>query len=73
MRTTLDLDEELLVNAKEIARHESISLGQVISKLAKQSLVRTASPKVRNGVELFAPVEGAPKSDLRLVNELRDA
>lgn len=42
MRTTLDLDEDVLLAAKEHAARERRSLGAVISDLARESLRRPA-------------------------------
>jgi hypothetical protein len=72
MRTTLELDDDLLSTARHLARQQGVTLGQVISELARQSLAATAPPKVRNGVPLFVPKAGAPRPDLKLVNRLRD-
>ena len=72
MRTTLELDDDLLSTAKELARQKGISLGQVISELARQSLHVSAPMKVRNGVLLFETRSGVTKPDLRIVNALRD-
>ena len=38
MRTTLDIDDDLLAAAREIARRERQSLGKVISRLAREAL-----------------------------------
>jgi hypothetical protein len=72
MRTTLELDDDLLATAKHLARQRGVPLGQVISELARQSLAATTPLKVRNGALLFVPKVGAPKPDLRIVNELRE-
>jgi hypothetical protein len=72
MRTTLELDDDLVKNAKELARAQGVTLGQVISQLARQSLVARAAQKVRNGVPLFAPKAEAARSAMRIVNELLD-
>ncbi|MEO5671516.1 MAG: CopG family transcriptional regulator [Ramlibacter sp.] len=37
MRTTLDIEDDVLYAAKEIARREKKSLGQVISELARRA------------------------------------
>jgi len=71
MRTTLDLDDDLLNAAKSLAQRQGAPLGRVISEKARQSLAATAPLKVRNGAQIFAPKDGAPKPDLRLVNQLR--
>lgn len=38
MRTTLDIEDDILVAAKEMARREHLSAGQVISRLARLAL-----------------------------------
>jgi hypothetical protein len=43
MRTTLDIDDDVLQAAKERARREKTSIGEVISRLARQAL--TAPPQ----------------------------
>ncbi len=44
MRTTLDLDDDVLLAAKAHAAREKRSLGSVISQLARESLQRPAAP-----------------------------
>jgi hypothetical protein len=72
MRTTLELDDDLLTTARQLARQQGVTIGQLISQLARQSLVARAPLKVRNGALLFVPKTGASKPDLRVVNQLRD-
>jgi hypothetical protein len=55
MRTTLDIDDDVLSAAKELAAAEKSSAGKVISGLARAALRRgspTAS-KTRNGLPLL--------------------
>ena len=73
MRTTLDLDDELIASARQLARQQGVTLGQLISDLARQSLAARAPLKVRSGALLFVPKAGASKPDLRIVNKLREA
>ena len=47
MRTTLDIDEDVLLAAKEHAARERKSLGAVISALARESLRRPPAPARR--------------------------
>ena len=47
MRTTLDIDEDVLLAAKEHAGRERKSLGAVISALARESLRRPPQPAGR--------------------------
>ena len=72
MRTTLDLDDDLLSAARELARQQRATLGQAISKLARQTLESKATQKIRNGVPLFMPKAGTSKTNLRIVNRLLD-
>ena len=83
MRTTLRLDDDVLAAARTLARQRRISLGAVISALARQGLLVPPSasstsedgdrePSVRNGLTLLPwKPDGAPV-DLELVNRLRD-
>jgi hypothetical protein len=45
MRTTLDIDDDILAAAKEHAALERKSIGAVISALAREALRRPAAPK----------------------------
>jgi hypothetical protein len=53
MRTTLEIDDDILAAAKEIAAARKSTAGQVISELARASLTQPRSaeaPLMRNGV-----------------------
>ena len=43
MRTTLNIDDDLLFTVKELARVQSTSAGEVVSNLLRQSLARDDS------------------------------
>ena len=72
MRTTLDLDDDLLPVARQLAEQRRMTMGQVVSELMRKALAPGESPKMRNGVPLFTPVPGAVPADLALINRLRD-
>jgi hypothetical protein len=72
MRTTLELDDDLLGAARQLAKKRGVTLGRVISELVRQSLPATALPKFRNGVEVFVCKPGDPNIDMEIVNRLRD-
>ena len=42
MRTTLDLDDDVLASAKEIARREKTTAGRVVSDLVRRALTSAA-------------------------------
>ncbi len=77
MRTTLQIDDDVMQAARVLARRHGSSLGAVISALARRALNTPNAPaamgqQLRNGLPLL-PVQpqGAPV-DLELVNSLRD-
>lgn len=79
MRTTLDIDDDLLAAAREIARREHQSLGTVISRLARQTLSGSAdgavdaaeAPEAVAGFRPF-PSRGAPVTN-ETIDRVRDA
>ena len=73
MRTRLDLDEDVLQAAKELADTYGITAGKMLSNLARKALTPTGpAPKVRNGVPLLPRRPGQEIMTMKLVNELRD-
>lgn len=44
MRTTLDIDDDILLAAKELARAEKKTAGQVLSELARRGLTQPGQP-----------------------------
>lgn len=51
MRTTLDIDEDVLVAAKELARRQNLSAGQVVSRLLRRVLTgQTGNSTASEGV-----------------------
>lgn len=72
MRTTLDLEEDVLMAAKELARQRGTSIGKVLSELARQALASPGATATRNGVPLFPRLPGAGVVTPELVSQLRD-
>lgn len=72
MRTTLDVDVEVLQAAKEIAASRGVSAGQVVSELLRKALTPERSPSTRNGVPLLGRKPGAPPLTMALVNRQRE-
>jgi hypothetical protein len=74
MRTTLDLDDDVLQAAKEIAESRRTTAGKIVSELIRKALERPAgTTRVRNGVPLLPRrPAGAPRPTMKLVNTLRD-
>ena len=73
MRTTLDIDDDILQAAKELGALHGKTAGQIVSELARRGLTPARAAGVRNGVPLLpSRPAGRPRPTMRLVNELRD-
>jgi hypothetical protein len=73
MRTTLDIDEDVLQAARELAANRGATIGKILSDLARQALAPRRAARVRNGVPVLARRSTAsPKPTMDLVDRLRD-
>ena len=81
MRTTLDLDDDLLLAAKELARREGKTAGEVVSELVRQALAQRQPParpgKAGAGPKGFLGFRPLPRTGSvvvtnELVNQLRE-
>lgn len=73
MRTTLQLDEDVLAAARALAARQGRTLGEVVSELARKGLApEAAAPRHRNGIRLMPVREDARPTPLEEVNQLRD-
>ena len=61
MRTTLDIDDDVLSAAKELAAAQDTTAGRIISDLVRKALTgreRPKKPRYRNGLRLMPRTEG---------------
>ena len=73
MRTTIDVDEDVLQAAKEIAANRRTTAGRVISELARKGLQPSEPAETRNGIPLMPRrPAGTARPSLETVNRLRD-
>jgi hypothetical protein len=83
MRTTLDIDDDILAAAKELSRRQGCSIGKVVSMLTRRALTEgagdpsaTPAPAARRppGVGGFRPFgsRGSPVTNAA-IDALRDA
>jgi hypothetical protein len=73
MRTTLNLDDDVLRAVKELAQLRDSTAGEVLSELARSALASAHQAKtLRNGVPILAPTadQGIVTSDV--VDRLQD-
>jgi len=70
MRTTLDIEEDILLAVKELARHENTTAGKVVSRLVRKGLTgdikQPRKIEYRNGIPLL------PRRGVIVTNELID-
>jgi hypothetical protein len=57
MRTTLEIDDDVLEAAKSIARQSDRTAGAVLSELARRALTAAPTKSKRAGVAGFVPFE----------------
>lgn len=71
VRTTLNLDDDVLESAKLLAAQERKPLGMVISDLLRRAVTPAAqAPSVRNGIPLFPVSNRARAVTPEVVKEL---
>lgn len=78
MRTTLDIDDDVLAAVRELGRRERRSIGDVISELARRALTTPSANGIANVAEPAAfygfeplPPRGVVVTD-ELIDRLRD-
>jgi hypothetical protein len=73
MRTTINLDDDVLESARMLAARERKPLGSVISGLLRRAVEPAAQASgERNGVPLFPVSQGAKAVTPEIVRELLD-
>ncbi len=77
MRTTLDIDDDILQAAKSLARREKRSAGAIISELARQSLTqekKTTKARETKAIYGFKPLSKEPGLIVtnEMINRLRE-
>lgn len=73
MRTTLNLDDDVLETAKMLAARERKPLGMVISGLIRRAVEPTVQAVgERNGIPLFPVSQGARTVTPDIIRELLD-
>ena len=76
MRTTLAIDDDILLVARDLARQQRRSIGEVVSDFARRSLRSEdsdgSSQTKRNGFVLLPVNNPAAVITMEMVNSLRD-
>lgn len=73
VRTTLDIDEDVLQAAKELAAQRETTAGKILSELARTALQPSSkSAPVRHCVPLLSPRPGEKPVTNEVVSRLRE-
>jgi len=68
MRTTLEIDDDVIQAARNLARLRNVGLGRIVSELARRGLVPESSPQVE--VEKGIPVWKHGPGAIPVTNEI---
>ena len=73
MRTTLNIDDEILEAARSLADERDVSVGTVLSELARRGLRQRPAPhETRNGFPLFGVSRDGTPLTLSRVKRFED-
>ncbi len=74
MRTTLEIDDDVMQAARDIARLKNVGLGRVLSELARRGLTPESAPRVvlENGIPVWKHGPGAISVTNEMVRGLAD-
>ncbi len=72
MRTTLEIDDEVMAAARAIARADGVSIGAAVSRLARQGLEGMGAIDIAGGFPTFVVEYPAQPITLEQVNAHRD-
>jgi hypothetical protein len=74
VRTTLEIDDDVMEAAKRLARLKNQGVGRALSDLARRGLLAEASPpvEVRDGIPMWTHRAGAVPVTSELIRNLAD-
>ena len=70
MRTTINLEEEVLDTCRDLAEEQGVSLGDAMGLLIRRGLAYRSPSRERNGFAVFEVLTGQPQFGL---DEVKDA
>jgi hypothetical protein len=70
MRTTLNLDDDVLSVVKQYAETRSVGLGKAVSELVRRGIAAPVPTRTINGLLIFDPPADTPKVSTKRVREL---
>jgi negative regulator of replication initiation len=70
MRTTINIDDDVLEDLKSYAHNRSVALGKAATDLLRKGLKAPAPTKIVNGIVVFDLPLDSPRITTELVKEL---
>ncbi len=70
MRTTLNLDDDVIQQVKQYAESRSVALGRAVSDLVRRGLTNPVRTQVVNGVQVVVLPQNSPTVDSERVKRL---
>jgi hypothetical protein len=70
MRTTINLEDDIVPAVKQYARSRSLGLGKAVSELLRRGINAVRPTRVANGVYVFDLPEDSPRVTSKRVREL---
>jgi len=70
MRTTLNLDDDVLQKVKDYAESRSLPVGRAVSELVRKGLCTPTPTRTVNGIQVFDIPADSPCITARRVKEL---
>ena len=70
MRTTLNIDDDVLTAAKQYAEKRSVGLGKAVSDLARRGMTLKRSMRIVNGVHVVDLPADSPTVTFKKVRQL---
>ena len=72
MRTTLEIDDDVLLAARSVAAAEGKNIGKALSDLARRGLAPRIQSKTRSGFPVFDIAPDSPPITLEMVRDALD-
>ena len=70
MRTTINLDDDIVSVVKHYAESRSVGLGKAVSELVRRGIAAPIPTRTVNGLLIFDPPADSPKVTTKRVREL---
>lgn len=72
MRTTLNLDDDVVDTVKQYAESRSVSVGKAVSELIRRGIRASFPTRVVNGLQVIDLPSDSPRVSARHVRELQE-